>query len=55
MIDIIDDKFTTIQDDIDRVQKNPTIYISFVGPLKLFRLNQSTIAVLNVFATAVPG
>lgn len=32
MIDIIDDKFTTIQDDIDRVQKNPTIYISFVGP-----------------------
>lgn len=32
MINIIDDKFTTIQDDIDRVQKNPTLYISFVGP-----------------------
>lgn len=28
---ITDDKFTTIQDDIDRIEKNPTLYISFVG------------------------
>lgn len=30
-MEIIDDKFTVIKDDIDRVQKNPTLYISFVG------------------------
>lgn len=32
MADIIYDKFTSIEDDIEKVQQNPTVYISFVGP-----------------------
>lgn len=29
---IVDDKFTTLKNDIDKLQKSPTLYISFRGP-----------------------
>lgn len=29
---IIDDKFTTLENDIDKLQKSPTLYISYRGP-----------------------
>ena len=40
-VKILDDEFVTIKDDIEKIQKKPTMYISFTGAEGVKHLSRS--------------